>query len=388
MTTFFRSRLGLKLFLSYLAVIVVCLGILAFSVNLAAPRAFARHLANMGTMPGMGGMMQPGRGAGGMMGGFYANFRLAVSEALVWAAGAAALAAALASLLIARQVILPVQALKSATQRIADGRYHERVSLPEFKSPDELDELGQLALSFNQMASRLEQAEALRRQLIGDVAHELRTPLTVIRGSMEGLMDGVLPANQETYQQVFREAERLNRLVDDLQELSRVEAGAYELKLQPVSVEGLVRSVVASLGRQYEQKGVKISVSVAPGLPPVMADELRIGQVLTNLLINALQYTPEGGQVEVRAVESQGMVRFSVIDTGIGIPAEHLPHIFDRFYRVDKSRSRASGGSGVGLTIARHLVEAHGGTIWAESAGTNAGSTFSFTLPKATTRSG
>ena len=247
-------------------------------------------------------------------------------------------------------------------------------------APDELDGL---ALSFNQMAVRLEQTETMRRQLLGDVAHELRTPLTSIKGYMEALIDGVLPANMETYQQVYREADRLQRLVHDLQELSRVEAGAYPLKLQPIAVSTLIAALTARLGRQFEEKGVSLQCDVSADLPRVRVDEDRIGQVLINLVGNALHYTPSGGSVRVVARQQGREIQIAVIDTGIGIPAEHLPHLFTRFYRVDKSRSRAGGGSGIGLTIGKHLVEAHGGRIWVTSAGADHGSTFTFTLPVA-----
>jgi len=200
---------------------------------------------------------------------------------------------------------------------------------------------------------------------------------------MEGLMDGVLPAAAETFQQIHQEADRLSRLVDDLQELSRVEARAYELDLQAVDVAALVGTVLRRLGQQFEAKGVGLTPSLPAELPPVLADSDRIIQVLTNLVGNALQYTPCGGQATIRAGRHGNEVHLAVADTGVGIPAEHLAHIFTRFYRVDKSRSRAGGGSGVGLTIARHLVEAHGGRIWAESEGEGQGSTFSFSLPLA-----
>ncbi|NIL99089.1 MAG: hypothetical protein GTO62_18805 [Planctomycetales bacterium] len=231
------------------------------------------------------------------------------------------------------------------------------------------------------MASRLEQTETLRRELIGDVAHELRTPLTAIKGSMEALIDGVLPATTKTFQQVYQEADRLQRLVHDLAELSRVEAGAYQLNKRPVSIAALVEGALARLKLQFEEKGVLLEVQLPPNLPDVRVDDDRIGQVLLNLLGNALQYTPMGGSVLISADQCDHEVRISVSDTGIGIPAEHLAHIFTRFYRVDKSRSRAGGGSGIGLTIAKHLVEAHGGRIWVESPGAGQGSTFSFTLP-------
>jgi histidine kinase len=232
------------------------------------------------------------------------------------------------------------------------------------------------------MAEKLEQVEAMRRQLIGDVSHELRTPLTAIKGSMEGLMDGVLPATSETYQQIHQEADRLARLVDDLQELSRVEAGAYPLDIRSVAVSMLIQTTVKRFAAQTQSKEIELRSDLPAGLPSVLADQDRLAQVLTNLVGNAVQYTPKGGQVTIQVNRHGDEIHISVIDTGIGIPAEHIPHLFTRFYRVDKSRSRqAGGGSGIGLTIARHLVEAHGGRIWAESAGEGQGSTFTFALP-------
>ncbi len=271
--------------------------------------------------------------------------------------------------------------MMQASQRIAEGRYDERVTVNGKLASGEVDELDQLALSFNRMADTLEQTEAMRRQLIGDVAHELRTPLTTIEGYMEGLIDGVLPANEATYQEVHREADRLKRLVNDLQELSRVEAKAYELRPQPVSIAALIETLVKRLEMQFADKGVALEIDLPDDLPQVNVDEDRIGQVLLNLTGNALQYTPEGGQVTLSAGVIENGVQISVADTGSGIPVEHLPHIFTRFYRVDKSRSRAWGGSGIGLTIAKHLVEAHGGSIWVTSEGAGMGSTFTFSLP-------
>jgi len=234
------------------------------------------------------------------------------------------------------------------------------------------------------MAEKLDQVESMRRQLIGDVSHELRTPLTAIKGSMEGLMDGVLPANDETYQQIHAEADRLNRLVDDLQELSRVEARAYQLDFRSLDVPSLVQTVTKRLASKAQAKHISLDFELTPNLPPVLADEDRAIQILTNLTGNALQYTPEGGKVTISANRTNNDVQFSIRDTGIGIPLEHLSHIFDRFYRVDKSRSRQSGGgSGIGLTIAHALVEAHSGSIWVESGGEGKGSTFNFTLPVA-----
>jgi histidine kinase len=199
---------------------------------------------------------------------------------------------------------------------------------------------------------------------------------------MEGLLDGVLSANDETYQQIYLEADRLNRLVDDLQELSRVEARSYQLEIRPVDISSLVQTVTKRLAPDAESKHISLGLEQIPHVPPVYADEDRVIQILTNLTNNALKYTPEGGKINISIKRLNDEILISVHDTGIGISAEHLPHIFDRFYRVDKSRSRQNGGgSGIGLTIARALVEAQGGRIWVESAGDGQGSTFNFTLP-------
>jgi two-component system sensor histidine kinase BaeS len=377
MISFIRRHLGAKLFISYLIVILVGVVVLGTAAELVVPSAFDHHLAAMNSM--MQQMM--GRSSPGLRGDLFENFRAAVTEALTFAALAAFLAAVLVSLLVSRQVVAPVRAMMSASQRIAEGNYTERVHVSGNLSKGEQDELAQLALSFNQMAAKLQQTENMRRQLIGDVAHELRTPLTAIKGSMEGLIDGVLPADAETYQAIHREADRLQRLVNDLQELSRVESGAFDLDRQSAKVSDLVDSAVARLGKQFEEKDVALETEVPSGLPQVFVDKDRIDQVLLNLVGNALQYTPSGGKVTISAHAQDDEIHIAVADTGIGIPPEHLPHLFTRFYRVDKSRSRARGGSGIGLTIAKHLVEAHDGRIWAVSSGSGQGSTFIFTLP-------
>ena len=367
-----RRSLSWKIFLSYLIIIFVGIIVLATAAEFVVPGAFDRHLSAMSNMM---------TGSSTMNMDLFTNFRAAVDEALVFAATAAFAMAVVISVFVSQRVVVPVREMMLVSQRIAHGRYDERVRVPGGAPIDEADELGQLALSFNQMTTRLEQTETMRRQLIGDVTHELRTPLTGIKGYMEALIDGVLPADAETFQQVYREADRLQRLVDDLQELSRVEAGAYPLNIHPVSASSLVDGLSTRLGHQFVEKGVTLVCDVPDNLPLVKADEDRIGQVLLNLAGNALQYTPSGGAVRVTVRRQGNEIQFAVADTGIGIPLEHLPHVFTRFYRVDKSRSRARGGSGIGLTIARHLVEVHGGRIWAESAGSGQGSTFTFTLP-------
>jgi histidine kinase len=369
---YIRERLGAKLFLANLVVILIGVIVLAITIQITIPAAFNRHMGTMdpSMMNGMGMGQGQGQGFGRTL---FENFRASMFESLGYAVTASVLAALLVSFFLSRRVVAPVRTLTDASQHIADGHYAERVQVHG------TDEIAQLASRFNQMAAQLEQVESMRRQLIGDVTHELRTPLTSIKGYMEGLVDGVLPSTPDTFNQIHREADRLSRLVDDLQELSRVEAKAYSLDVRPVTVSNLVQTTVKRLAPQARDKRITLHSSLPADLPPIRADEDRITQVLVNLVANAIQYTPEGGAVTISAARQADEIHISVNDSGIGIPPEHLANLFTRFYRVDKSRSRhAGGGSGIGLTIARHIVEAHGGRIWAESRGEGQGSTFTF----------
>jgi signal transduction histidine kinase len=386
MLRFIRSHLAWKVFLSYVVVVLVGVIVLATATSLSIPSAFDRHMAGMGAMMSGNNMtLAPAPSAGvnaqTLEVELFSNYQAAVTEALSLATVAALIAAVLASFFISRQVVGPVQRMMLMSHRIAEGEYEERLKFSGNVQSNQMDELDQLALTFNQMANKLEKTETMRRQLIGDVTHELRTPLAAIKGYMEGLMDGVLPATPEIYQQVHTEADRLQRLVNDLQELSRVEAGAIQLKIQPVLVSDLIETVVRHLERQFEEKGILLETNLAGELPKVSADKDRVLQIITNLAGNALQYTPSGGKVVVSAIQAKSEIVISITDTGIGISPDQLPFIFNRFYRTDKSRARASGGSGIGLTIAQALVKAHHGRIWAESAGEGKGSSFYFTLP-------
>lgn len=324
--------------------------------------------------------MGPGMMANAMSSDLYASFNSAVSEALLKAGLAAFAAAVVVSIFISRQVVAPIQEMRNASQHIAEGNYGQRIRIPDYLSKGE-DELVQLAISFNQMTEQLGQTEKMRQELIGDISHELRTPLTTIKGFLEGILDGVLESNPETFNQIYNEADRLQKLVDDLQEISRVEAGTVPLDLKTLNLADQVKTVTQRLQPQFEEKGVALKVAVPSNLPDVLADQDRITQILINLVGNALQYTPSGGQVSVSANKTVGNIQISIQDTGVGIPPEHLPHVFTRFYRVDKSRSRPGGGSGIGLTIAKHFVEAHNGRIWAESPGSGLGTTFTFQIP-------
>lgn len=363
--SFIYSRLELRILLSYLVVIALAMIILALAANVVAPAAFSRHIAQM----------RSGAGAATLARDLFMNFGAAVEEAVLFAAVVASLFAVVISLLVTRRIVVPINDMTQASRRIAQGRYNERVPVAG------QDQMAELARSFNQMAEALENIENTRRSLIADVAHELKTPLASIQGYIEGLIDGVLPAQPATYNLIYREASRLQRLVRDLEELSRLEAGKVGLRPRSLPVQALVDLAVERLRPQFQDKSIVITTHLPSDPPHVLADEDRIVQVLLNLLGNALQYSPTGGRVSVRVVQEGPFARISVTDTGMGIAADHLPHIFERFYRVDKSRSRAGGGTGIGLTIAQHIVEAHGGRIWAESPGPGRGSTFHFTLP-------
>ena len=366
-----HGSLRRKIFLAHLLVIAVGIVTLFVATLSIAPTLFDRLMtAMMGPdASSMGGMMS------GMAETTAQAFRVAMLQALLLSAGAASLAAIAASLFVSTQIVTPLQRLLAASRRIAAGHYAERVSA----GAD--DELGALAMQFNTMAAELEAAERRRVALIGDVAHELRTPLATIEGYTEGLLDGVVAPGAETWALLHDEVGRLRRLVQDLQELSRAEARQLPLHIRPVDPAALVAQALARIAPQFAEKGIVLTSDVSADLPTVQADADRIIQVLINLLGNALRYTPPDGTVNVRTARMDGAIAFQITDTGVGIAPEHLPHLFERFYRVDKARSRALGGSGIGLTIAKALVEAHDGRIWVTSPGPGQGSTFSFTLP-------
>jgi two-component system sensor histidine kinase BaeS len=364
-----------KLLLSHLLVVAAGLITVFAAAGVTGPRLFERHMAGMGHMrmngPGMAAMYAA------MEAVVAGAFRRALLETLLVGGAAALFTAIVAGVLASQRVAGPIRRLAAASRRIAAGHYAERVAVTGS------DEIALLAASFNDMAASLEHAERRRLELIGDVAHELRTPIATLEGYLEGLLDGVVEPSERTWARLHAEAGRLRRLVEDLQELSRAEAHQLSVVVKPVAPQAIVQAAVDRLAADFAAKGLALNVSLAEALPEVQADPDRAVQVLTNLLTNALRYTPAPGRVDVQVSPAGQAVRFSVRDTGIGIAPEHLPHLFERFYRVDKSRSRSLGGTGIGLTIARALVKAMGGRIWAESPGPGQGSTFSFELPAA-----
>ena len=299
----------------------------------------------------------------------------ALNRSLLWTGLAAGAAGILLISLLSRRVLAPVRELSSAARLLGQGDTSQRVS------PKGRDEVAELGRAFNSMASDLEKADQQRKILMADIAHELRTPLSNVQGYLEAIRDGLLQPDGRTIDTVHEQVMQLGRLVEDLRLLALAEAGDLPLHRQPGSLVDVLRRSMDGVKPRADARGVKLLLEASENLPPVEMDSMRIAQVVGNLLENAISYTPQGGRVTVIASLSEAnLARVSVADTGIGIPEEDLPNIFDRFYRVDPSRTRATGAAGLGLTIAKGLVEAHGGAIYAESA-PGEGSRFTFDLP-------
>jgi signal transduction histidine kinase len=309
-----------------------------------------------------------------------------LDQALAWAlvtalavAVAAALATAFAvSWFITRRLTRPVTAMAAAATRIADGDYQTRVP------PSRLGvEFAMLDNAFNRMATALRTTEDRRRELLGDLAHELRTPLATLDSFLEGIEDGVLPPTDATWQTMAVQTARLRRLVDDVDAVSRAEERQLRIPDEPVDVDEVITDAVAARSAAFVDKDV--TLQHRRGAPPtrVAADPDRLREILDNLLSNALRHTPPGGAVTIASSSSTNAVEVSVADSGEGILAEHLPHLFERFYRVDPARSRTTGGSGIGLTIALALARAHRGELTAASDGADRGATFTLRLPAA-----
>jgi two-component system, OmpR family, sensor histidine kinase BaeS len=285
-----------------------------------------------------------------------------------------AVALALSSI-VSTRIVRPVRELADAAQQIAHGARDARVPARG------TDELAELAGAFNEMAASLERAEQIRSQLLADVAHELRTPLATVESYVEALSDGVLAADDENWGVIRAETSRLNRLVDDLQKVSRAQAHQLDLHLAPVATAVLVSDAVKAAEPAYASKGVALEAHIEPDVPAIEADSERIAEVLANLLTNALRHTPTGGIVNVSAHQRDDQLEIAVADNGEGIALEHLDRVFERFYRIDPARSRASGGTGIGLAIVRAIAEAHGGSVTATSPGTGSGTTVTLLLP-------
>jgi signal transduction histidine kinase len=294
--------------------------------------------------------------------------------ALILASGGAVVVALLVGILLARTLIHPLQALTLAAQQMAGGELKQEVAVQSS------DEIGQLATAFNQMSQEIARASESRRQMTADITHELRTPLTVIAGYVESMRDGTLAPTPERLAVVYAEIEHLQHLVGDLRTLAKADTGELKLDKHPASPMDLLQQAYAAFEHQALQQGVRLNAQAQEPLPNILIDEVRMAQVLDNLISNALRFTPAGGQITLRAWQEGAQVLFSVQDTGQGIAPADLPNIFERFYRADKSRTSNKGELGLGLAIAKALVEAHAGKIEATSA-LGEGTTFTIRLP-------
>ncbi len=361
---FIRS-LRARLLVAFLVVIGATLGTVAVAALLVGPGYFAEA---MGHLPGdqMGQAMADAT---------QAAFDDAMQRALVAATVIAVVSATVVSLAVAARIARPAATLAAAARRVAGGHYAERVPV---EAPEEL---GALAASFNEMAGSLEATERRRLQLVGDVAHELRTPLTTLDGYLEGLEDGLIAPTAETWRLLRAETGRLTRLVNDLSELWRAEARQFALRIEPLDIAGLAREVADRFAPLAAPRSVRLDLRGGPAV--AVADRDRVAQVLANYLSNALRHAPDGSAITVSATTRDGRVALAVADEGPGLSRDQLEAVFERFYRADPARSRASGGSGIGLAIVRALAAAMGGRAWAESPGPGRGATFVLELPAA-----
>jgi signal transduction histidine kinase len=357
--------LASRLFVSHLMVMLVAVIFLVITSKIASPILFVRHLEKI---EAEGFDFQNARSE------VIEGFNHAWHNSIIWSVIIGVTTAGGLSFWVAYRITKQILRIERVTQEFARGKLNER--LPSSDIP----ELNRLSKSFNYMASSLEGVEQRRRLLISDLTHELRTPLTIINGYLEGITASHIEATPEVYERLIKETRRLQRLVNDLQELSKAEAGYLSIHLAPINLYPLLSSLVERFSLQLLEE-LTIRLEYPPSLPLVLADLDRLEQVLVNLLGNAVSYTDQGSIV-LRVWQEADQVWLAVTDTGQGIAPEDLPHVFERFWRSGLARDRHSHGSGIGLAISRRLVELQGGNIEVESE-LGKGSTFRFSLPVA-----
>jgi signal transduction histidine kinase len=303
-----------------------------------------------------------------------AQYLQRTNEALILAGIGALVVALIMGVLLARTLTRPLQALTSAAQSITRGQLEQQVTVRSN------DEIGQLASAFNSMSQEVARVNQLRRQMTADIAHDLRTPLTVISGYIESMRDGDLKPTPERFTLIYSEIERIQNLVGDLRTLSLADTGELSLNIQSISPKNLLEHALSLFRHQAEQQNISIAVKAGPDLPEIQVDEARMIQVLGNLITNALRYTPIGGKITLSARSSGDTLEICVQDTGEGIAADELPHIFNRFHRGDQSRHSETGETGLGLAIVKALVELHGGSTSATSS-PDQGTTIQLSFP-------
>jgi signal transduction histidine kinase len=379
-----RPGLRARLLAANLAVVVAAAAALFVTARLLGPELFDTRVQQIGQRYGWQAGVSPGGGGPGREGavGQQAGeleaelndaFTNSLTVALGVALGVGALAAVVGATLVSQRVLHPLDRMRSAVRRMAGGHYDERVPPPGDR------ELADLAHDVNALGSALQETEQRRARLVSDLAHEMRTPITSLDGFVEGLEDGVFRADAETLDAMRGETRRLLRLAADLGAVSRTDEQAFELRLEDADLLAVAGQAARGLAASFAAEQVALDLPPGPELP-VRLDPDRMGQVFTNLLRNALQHTPAGGRVTVTGRRRDGEAAVAVADSGEGLAAEYLDRVFDRFFRLD-GPSSASGGAGIGLTIARGIARAHGGEIAAASPGPGRGATFTVTLP-------
>jgi two-component system sensor histidine kinase BaeS len=289
------------------------------------------------------------------------HFQIAHTNAMQWTMLVLLLMVSIASIIIARRIVQPIVHMSKAAVSVANGNYSVRVPIPQDKN-----ELSELVHTFNQLIASLQKQEDLRKRLTSDLAHELRTPLNTLLAQIEGMIDGVWEASPEHLESTRSEVLRLTRLVSDLDQVIQTEAGALHISKEILDVSEVAKEIVDSMKASFQRKNIQLTHMLEP-LALVVGDKQRMAQVFSNLLTNSLKHTEPNGEVVVSVVKVNETVLITIKDNGMGIPEEDLPHVFERFYRGDRSRNRERGGSGLGLTIAKGIVEAHQGEIQMES---------------------
>lgn len=367
-----------KLLLAFAGIVVLALALTSVIVERATTDQFESYLTHTQQME----QHHPGGEVTGMssvdsrpmMGQAENDFLSDVRRSLWIAGGLSGLAAVVLALIVSRQLTRPLRRLAAAAGEIALGNLAVRIN------ERTQDEAGQVGKAFDTMADALQQQEQARQSFMADIAHELRNPLTVLRGNLEAIQDGLLEPTPEQVSTLHGQSVTLSRLVEDLRTLSLASTGHLEIHRQEMDLRQVAGTVVTGFQPAAAERGIVLSLQAPNELPLVFADPERVGQALRNLIDNALRYTPAGGSVVVSLTAKGGQATVAVADTGGGVAPQDLPHVFDRFYRADRSRSRATGGSGVGLAIVKQLVEAQGGGVSAQSE-PGRGSTFAFSLP-------
>ncbi|BAZ43485.1 integral membrane sensor signal transduction histidine kinase [Chondrocystis sp. NIES-4102] len=360
-----KLSLGARLFISHLLVMMVGLGSFVVIAKVSSPRMFVFRLEQLEKR----GIFTVRSARTYLVEGFQNAWNRSAILSIIVGANAAGVVSYVSS----KWITQPVQQMKHISQKFAAGDYEQRV--PESSIP----ELNQLGVSFNSMASSIGDVEQRRRELISDLTHELRTPLTVVRGYLEELADGSITGTPELYLRLVKETRRLERLIHDLQELSKAEAGYLSINSQSFKLYSLLASLVERFADQLLEEGPTLRLDCPKDIPNVLGDRDRTEQILVNLLGNAIRYT-QTGSIIVSATKVHNLVWVAVSDTGVGIATEDLPFVFERFWRADPSRASHSGGTGIGLAITRRLVELQGGQIEVESE-LGRGTTFRFSLP-------